>query len=178
MLIFVLLFVGLGVISFCAMFIQGFFFAWSGESLTKRLRSRAFDSLLRQEIAYFDDATNNTGALCTRLATEASAVQGASGIRIGMIFQNVMSMGAAVIISFIYSWQLTLLVLAFIPVMIAGGYLETQMIVGFAKGDKKAMEGAGQVAVAAIHNMRTVAQLNKENYFDEKYAAFFETPFR
>lgn len=113
--------------------------------MTKRLRARTFDSLLRQEIAYFDDPNNNTGALCTRLATEASATQGASGVRIGMIFQNVMSLGAGVIISFVYSWQLTLLVLAFIPVMIAGGYFETRLITGVAHGDKKATEGAGQV---------------------------------
>ena len=178
MLIYVLLLIGLGVLSFCAMFIQGFFFAWSGESLTKRLRSRTFDSLLLQEIAYFDDTQNNTGALCTRLATEASAVQGASGVRIGMIFQNVMTMGATVIICFVYSWQLTLLLLAFSPVMIAGGYVETLMITGVAKGDKEAIEGAGQIAVAAIQNIRTVAQLNKEEYFAEKYATCFEIPFR
>ncbi|CAF4710929.1 unnamed protein product, partial [Rotaria magnacalcarata] len=46
------------------MFLQGFLFACSGEALTKRLRSKAFSSLLRQEIAYFDDQSNNTGALC------------------------------------------------------------------------------------------------------------------
>ena len=32
--------------------------------------------LLFQDMAYFDDPKNNTGALCTRLATDASAVQG------------------------------------------------------------------------------------------------------
>jgi len=33
---------------------------------------------LFQEIAYFDDHNNSTGALTTRLSTEASAVQGVS----------------------------------------------------------------------------------------------------
>ncbi len=31
-----------------------------------------------KEIAFFDDAKNSTGALTTRLATDASAVQGVS----------------------------------------------------------------------------------------------------
>lgn len=48
----------------------------SGEALTQRLRSKIFRTLLRQEVAYFDHPDNNTGALCTRLATEASDVQG------------------------------------------------------------------------------------------------------
>ena len=117
----------------------------SGESLTKRLRSRAFDALLRQEVAYFDDPNNNTGALCTRLATEASAVQGASGIRIGTLLQNFASLGTGLIIGFVFSWQLTLLVIAFLPLIIVGAFLETRLITGFAQHDQKALEDAGQV---------------------------------
>ena len=54
-------------------------FAISGENLTKRIRERSFSALMRQEMAYFDDHDNNLGALTTRLATEASAVNGVSG---------------------------------------------------------------------------------------------------
>ncbi len=50
--------------------------AISGEYLTMRLRSMAFKAYLRQEIGYFDDHSNNVGALTTRLATGASSVQG------------------------------------------------------------------------------------------------------
>jgi len=53
-------------------------FACSGEALTKRLRAKAFAAILRQEIAWFDQAENSTGALCTRLSNEASAIQGVS----------------------------------------------------------------------------------------------------
>ena len=34
--------------------------------------------MLKQEIGWFDDSNNNVGALCTRLAVEAAAVQGVS----------------------------------------------------------------------------------------------------
>ncbi|CAF4385702.1 unnamed protein product, partial [Rotaria sordida] len=68
-LLYILLFIGLGVIMLFTMSLQSFFFACSGQALTKRLRSKAFHAILRQEIAYFDNPDNNTGALCTRLAT-------------------------------------------------------------------------------------------------------------
>lgn len=55
---------------------QSFLFAISGEALTQRLRAKIFRTLLRQDVSYFDRPENNTGALCTRLATEASDVQG------------------------------------------------------------------------------------------------------
>ena len=44
--------------------------------MIQRIRAKAFQSLLRQEVAYFDRPDNSTGALCTRLSTEASDVQG------------------------------------------------------------------------------------------------------
>lgn len=51
-------------------------FGLSGENLTKRLRSMTFKAFLSQEIGFFDNQENNVGVLCTKLATEASAVQG------------------------------------------------------------------------------------------------------
>ncbi len=51
-------------------------FAISGENLTKRIRIKAFKSMLSQEIGWFDDKNNSVGSLSTRLSTEASAVQG------------------------------------------------------------------------------------------------------
>ncbi len=55
-------------------------FAIAGENLTKRLRSKAFQVMLSQEVAWFDEPDNNVGSLCTRLAVEASAVQGVKKI--------------------------------------------------------------------------------------------------
>lgn len=57
---------------------QGFAFAKSGELLTRRLRKLGFQAMLRQEIGWFDDPRNSPGALTTRLATDASMVQGVS----------------------------------------------------------------------------------------------------
>lgn len=121
-------------------------FACSGEALTKRLRSRTFRATLRQDISFFDDPKNNTGALCTRLATEASAVQGASGVRIGIVLNNFASLGAGIIISFVFSWQLTLLILAFVPFMVMGGFLQNRLMTGFAGSNKKNLEEAGKAS--------------------------------
>ncbi|CAF5021578.1 unnamed protein product, partial [Rotaria sp. Silwood1] len=77
----IVLFLVCGLITLTLHYIQGYAFAQSGEALTKRLRSKTFRAILRQEIAYFDQEKHSTGALCARLATEASAVQNASGVR-------------------------------------------------------------------------------------------------
>lgn len=52
----------------------------AGEYLTERLRNQMFAQILRQEVAYFDDKANSTGALCAKLSGEAAHVQGVSSI--------------------------------------------------------------------------------------------------
>ena len=51
-------------------------FGISGEALTARLRSKSFKAMLRQEMGWHDDERNSTGALTTRLASDAGEVQG------------------------------------------------------------------------------------------------------
>lgn len=126
---------------------QIFLFSCSGEALTKRLRSRVFRSILRQDVAYFDQANHNTGALCTYLATEASAVQGASGVRIGLMIQNFVTVGAGILIGFFFSWQLTLLIIAFLPLIIFGAVIQIRLIGKFANRDKERLEDAGKVLI-------------------------------
>ncbi|CAF3925575.1 unnamed protein product [Rotaria sp. Silwood1] len=155
-----------------------FLFACSGEALTKRLRSKIFHTILRQEIGYFDDPNNNTGALCTRLATEASAVQSATGIRIGLILQSFASLGVGIIVAFVFSWQFTLVILGFVPLLIVGGLLKSYLITGFSSKDKKLFEDVGKVTVESIQNIRTVVQLTKEDHFYEKYCSFLEIPYQ
>jgi ATP-binding cassette subfamily B (MDR/TAP) protein 1 len=125
-------------------------FACSGEALTKRLRSKTFRAILRQDIAYFDQAKHNTGALCTYLATEASTVQGASGVRLGIIFQNMVTIGIGILIGFAFSWQLTLLIIAFLPLIIFGAVLQIRLIDHFAEKDKEYLEDAGKVLTDKI----------------------------
>lgn len=57
---------------------QSYAFSKSGELLTRRLRRLGFQAMLGQEIGWFDDHRNSPGALTTRLATDASQVQGVS----------------------------------------------------------------------------------------------------
>lgn len=50
--------------------------AIAGEALTIRMRRMAFASMLKQEIGWFDERSNQVGALTARLATDATLVRG------------------------------------------------------------------------------------------------------
>ncbi|KAM9710017.1 bile salt export pump [Menidia menidia] len=172
------LFCIVAVISFFSQFVQGYAFAKSGELLTRRLRKLGFQAMLRQEIGWFDDPRNSSGALTTRLATDASMVQGATGSQIGMIVNSLTSIGASFIIAFYFSWKLTLVIMCFLPLIGLSGAFQAKMLTGFANEDKKAMEIAGRVSSEALSNIRTIAGLAKEQTFVETYEQKLELPYR
>jgi ABC-type multidrug transport system fused ATPase/permease subunit len=173
-----ILFASIGVIAFFSNIVQAFMFGLSGENLTKRVRSIAFKAMLSQEIGWFDKPENNVGTLTTRLATEAAAVQGATGSRLGGVLMNVANLGVGIVLAFIYGWAITLVVLAFIPFIIISGVLQTKMMSGFSGKDKEAIEEAGKFTTEAISNIRTVAVLNKEKYFSKIYNDKIDTPYK
>ncbi|XP_026218183.1 bile salt export pump-like isoform X1 [Anabas testudineus] len=173
-----LFFVMVGVVSFFTQMLQGYAFSKSGELLTRRLRRLGFHAMLGQEIGWFDDHRNSPGALTTRLATDASQVQGATGSQIGMIVNSLSNIGVAVIMSFYFSWKLTLLILCFLPFIALSGGFQAKMLTGFAKQDKQAMEAAGRISGEALNNIRTIAGLGKERSFVDMYEAQLDAPYQ
>uniref|UniRef100_A0A8C2I860 ATP-binding cassette, sub-family B (MDR/TAP), member 11a n=1 Tax=Cyprinus carpio TaxID=7962 RepID=A0A8C2I860_CYPCA len=173
-----ILFVSIGVMSFFSQFLQGYSFAKSGELLTRRLRKVGFQAMLKQEIGWFDNPFNSPGALTTRLATDASMVQGATGSQIGMIVNSLTNIGASFIIAYYFSWKLSLVVTCFLPLIGLSGVFQAKMLTGFANEDKNALEAAGQVSSEALSNIRTIAGLAKEKHFVSQYEEKLQAPYK
>ena len=62
-----------------SLLLQWYFIGIAGERLTKRVRGVMFESILRQEVGWFDSPDNGVGALCAQLSGDAASIQGVSG---------------------------------------------------------------------------------------------------
>ncbi|KAI8078647.1 P-loop containing nucleoside triphosphate hydrolase protein [Halteromyces radiatus] len=161
-------FVGFGTKIIC--------FELAGERYTERLRHQVFCAYLRQEVGYYDDPENTTGALTTKLAVDAKNVNELITKTWGEIIQTVLTGIAGLIIAFVLSWQLTLVILGVSPFLIAGALYEAKIEQGFGDPTKKANEQCGEIASEAIKEIRTVASLNQQVYFENRFYKATERP--
>ncbi|XP_060800671.1 ATP-dependent translocase ABCB1 [Amyelois transitella] len=167
---FAIIFIAIGVFSGVTNFLTVFFYGVAGEYLTERLRRQMFEKLLQQEIGFYDDKENTTGALCARLSGEGAAVQGATGQRIGTVLQAIGTFGFSLVLSLVYEWRVGLVALAFVPLLVIILYKEGRMVSAESFGTAKTMEASSKIAVEAVSNVRTVASLGREETFCKDYA--------
>ncbi|XP_060659642.1 multidrug resistance protein homolog 49 [Drosophila nasuta] len=163
------IFIGIGLMAGLGTMLQSYLFTTAGVKMTSRLRQTAFKTIMSQEIAFFDDDKNSVGALCARLAGDCSNVQGATGARVGIMLQAVVTLLVGMIVGFVFSWQQTLLTIVTLPFLCLSVYLEGRFIAKSVQWSKKAIEDASQVAVEAISNIRTVNGLGLEEQVLERY---------
>ncbi|KAF5286694.1 hypothetical protein FQA39_LY16177 [Lamprigera yunnana] len=167
--IFIILFVVVGIITGIATLLQIYMFGIAGEKLTMRLRQLMFTTMLKQEIGWYDDKENAVGTLCARLSGEASSVQGATGQRIGTIFQSISTLALSIGISMYYEWRLGLVALAFTPVILIVVFFQGRSTTTENHKRMKSLEKSTKIAVEAVANIRTVASLNGEDNFYQQY---------
>ncbi|PZC77504.1 hypothetical protein B5X24_HaOG200315 [Helicoverpa armigera] len=167
------LFLLVGVYTGVGIFFQIFIFNLTGVRLTARLRVAAFESMLKQEIGWFDDARNGVGALSARLASDAAAVQGATGTRIGALMQATATIVIGIMLSMYYTWKMTLVSLVSVPMVIGAVVLEGRVLsVGLALV-REASYKATTIATEAITNIKTVCAFCGEEGVLKRYHEAF-----
>ncbi|KAJ3127991.1 Multidrug resistance protein 1 [Nowakowskiella sp. JEL0407] len=158
--------------------VQVFFFGKPSAWIAEYLRGEAFKALLKQEIAFFDQPENGVGALTSRLATDASKVGDLVSNVAGDAMQIVACSIVGFTLAFYYGWQLTLILFAFVPLLMIAQYFESSQEFGFQNSIKESYDLASGTAAEAIKEIRTVATLNRQSYFEQKYAVKIENPNR
>ncbi|OTA66793.1 ABC transporter [Hypoxylon sp. EC38] len=141
---------------------QGIAFARCSERLIHRVRDRAFRTMLRQDVAFFDKDENTVGALTSFLSTETSHVAGLSGVTLGTLLMVTTTLITAMTVALAFGWKLALVCMSTIPVLLACGFFRFWMLAHFQRRSKKAYEQSASYASEAISAIRTVASLTRE----------------
>uniref|UniRef100_K3WT79 Uncharacterized protein n=1 Tax=Globisporangium ultimum (strain ATCC 200006 / CBS 805.95 / DAOM BR144) TaxID=431595 RepID=K3WT79_GLOUD len=155
---------------------QIYAFRFMAEKLTSRLRDIHFSSLLRQNIGFFDEPANATGALTAKLATDATKMSLVSGDSQGRLLQAASTFLAAVLISFTSgSWLLTFIMLVVLPFLVIGEVIRGKQMRG-SSGLSDELEEVGSHASEALCDIRTVASLGLEDQLCDEFSVLLNKP--
>ncbi|KAF8672015.1 hypothetical protein HU200_049793 [Digitaria exilis] len=151
-------------------------FGIMGERLTLRVREKMFSAILRNEIGWFDDTSNTSSMLSSRLEADATLVRTIVVDRSTILLQNVGMIVTSLVIAFILNWRITLVVLATYPLMVSGHISEKMFMKGYGGNLSKSYLKANMLAAEAVSNIRTVAAFCSEEKVIKLYADELKEP--
>lgn len=140
--------------------------------MSHKYRKQSFESMLRQDLQFFDRSENNTGALSSRIDSNPQSILELMGFNIGLIMISVLNVSACSILAIAYSWKLGLVVVcAGLPPLIGAGWLKIRFDVRLDANLSKRYSTSASIASEAVNAIRTVSSLAIEQAVLDRYTA-------
>lgn len=154
-----------------AAFIQVSCWMVTGERQAARIRGLYLQTILRQDVAFFDKETN-TGEVVGRMSGDTVLIQDAMGEKVGKFIQLVSTFVGGFVIAFIKGWLLTLVMLTMIPLLVTAGGIMSLILSKAASRGQSAYAKAANVVEQTIGSIRTVASFTGEKRAIAVYSKF------
>ncbi|KAI6669203.1 hypothetical protein NL676_004088 [Syzygium grande] len=133
----------------------------TGERQAARIRGLYLQTILRQDVAFFDKETN-TGEVVGRMSGDTILIQNAMGEKVGKFIQLVSTFVGGFVIAFTKGWLLTLVMLTMIPLLVIAGGVRSLIISKEASRGQSAYAKAANVVERTIGSIRMVASFTGE----------------
>ena len=172
--IFAIEFAGMGVVFFVTLCMQGIMFGIAGERLVERVRRRMFESMLNQEIGWFDEEKNNTGALSSRLSHNAQQLGDGTGQKLGQTLGGFTTLVFATSVGFYYNWKLGLVAFATLLPLLFTIMMKGRVMMSNYRTNMKSLGKSSKIALEAISNVRTIYGLRCEDLITNQFAKALE----
>lgn len=165
---FLLISVGAGICSF----LESALAIVTAERQVRRVREAYLRALLRQPVAYFD--VNKGGEMAAGLVEDTITLMNGLSDKISSTFKYTVTFFGGLAVGFSRSWQLTLVMMALLPViMIVMGFLAFY-IRTFESRSAKAYAKAGDAATETFSSIRTVSAFGGEEHEIKRYDEHLE----
>ncbi|XP_006644534.3 ABC transporter B family member 9-like isoform X1 [Oryza brachyantha] len=159
----------MAIISLGSIQLEFFLFGMAGGKLIERVRCLSFQSIVHQEVAWFDDPSNSSGSLGAKLYIDALNIRRLVGDNLAILVQCTVTLIAGFSIAFASDWKLTLIIMCPIPLVGLQNYAQVKFLKGFSEDAKVMYEDASQVVTEAIGSIRTVASFCAEKRVIKTY---------
>ncbi|KAK8130643.1 hypothetical protein PG999_003023 [Apiospora kogelbergensis] len=156
----------------------GVLFARCSERLLKNARSSVFRSILRQDIAFFDETQNSPGGLTQNMSMNTADIAGLSGAALGTMIISATALVAGLVVGVAIGWKLGLVCTSMVPAIVLCGYLQVWLRARFERRSLGAYAGSANYAAEAVAAIHTVASLTREAQIVGHYRAMLDAQLR
>lgn len=140
--------------------------------LLATLRYKAYNSMLHQDMEFFDDPANNVGFLSSVLSADCETAKGLTGPNMALNVQNLVSLIIGLIIAVVANWRLGLVGSCVYLLVIPISWIQAKQIksTGIVHGSIDDLESPAFVLNELVTNLKTVAAYNLQADMEEQYA--------
>lgn len=167
-----LMFFVVALANLLAYFVIGWLCNIIGQTVTHRYRAEMFERVLDQDVEFFDNPENTSGALTSKLTALPTQLQELISANILLIFIVLVNVVSSSVLALAYGWKLSLVVIfgALFPLLVAG-YLRIRLEVKLETKNSDNFAESAALASEAVSAIRTVASLTLESQILEEYSA-------
>ena len=140
--------------------IRGAIFTVVGARVNVRLRLRLMDSLLSQDISFFE--TTRTGDLTSRLSSDTTLVGSQVTTSVNIFLRSIVRALGVLIFMFLISWQLSVLAFLTIPAVSVLSKWYGKYVRRLSKLQQKKLADGNAISQSAISSMATVRAFGAE----------------
>ncbi|KAG9099473.1 GTPase-activating protein [Ceratobasidium sp. 370] len=164
-----LVFIGIGM--FVCTFVYMYFWIYTGEVNSKRIRERYLQAVLRQDIAYFDNL--GAGEVATRIQTDTHLVQQGISEKVPLVISYLGAFFTGFILAYIRSWRLALAISSILPCIAITGALMNKFVSTYMQLSLQAVSaGGGTLAEEVISTVRTAHAFGTQATLAGRYDVF------
>ncbi|KAG6553750.1 hypothetical protein Mapa_004665 [Marchantia paleacea] len=167
---YVLRFFYLAFVCFAVCFLEATCWMRTGERQASRLRSRYLRAILRQNQGFFDTAGADTAEVVNSVTTDTLTIQDAISEKVGHFMANISTFIGGYIVGFYLVWKMSLILLAFSPLLIVPGIVYGRTLTTLARKMQSTYLDAGTIAEQAISSIRTVYSFVGEEKTKTRFA--------
>jgi len=170
-----LILVGIFLLQSAFSFIQSYLLTYIGEHIVFDLRNRLYAHLQRLSLDFY--AARRVGEIVSRLSSDVTQVRSLLTNSITSLLSQVITLIGSIVIVLSMNAQLTLFILALLPVMLVVGFFFGTRIHKASLRIQDQLAGATVVAEEGLQGIRVVKSFGRETFEVERYNAALDKTF-
>ncbi|MBS3933727.1 MAG: ATP-binding cassette domain-containing protein [Truepera sp.] len=172
----VLILLGIFLVQAVFNFLRSYLLALAGEGVVADLRTALYRHLLTLPVRFFE--TRKTGEITSRLTSDVAVVQGAVSQALPQLVSQAVFLLGSVVLLFVTNLQLTLLMLAVVPVAVLAGAYFGRKLRAISTDFQDRVAEANASAEEAIVGVRVVQSFTAEPLELKRYSDQVQASYR